>query len=115
MTANSLGRGAGVSGFERSGNPETLQRSGNPETLHSLSPLCYSWAMFRNTLYCGDNLDVMREFIPDESVDLAYLDPPFNSARDYNVLFKQAKRDENQAQITAFRFPATGARKPTSS
>jgi DNA modification methylase len=58
--------------------------------------------MFRNTLYYGDNLEVMREFIPDESVDLVYLDPPFNSARDYNVLFKQAKRDENQAQITAF-------------
>ena len=58
--------------------------------------------MFTNTLYYGDNLDVMREFIPDESVDLVYLDPPFNSARDYNVLFKQAKRDENQAQITAF-------------
>ena len=44
----------------------------------------------------------MREHIPDESVDLVYLDPPFNSARDYNVLFKQAKKDENQAQITAF-------------
>jgi DNA modification methylase len=58
--------------------------------------------MFRNTLYYGDNLDVMREFIPDESVDLVYLDPPFNSARDYNVLFKQAQKDENQAQITAF-------------
>ena len=58
--------------------------------------------MFRNTLYYGDNLDIMREFVGDESVDLVYLDPPFNSARDYNVLFKQAKRDENQAQITAF-------------
>jgi len=56
----------------------------------------------RNTLYYGDNLDVMRQHIGDESVDLVYLDPPFNSARDYNVLFKQAKRDENQAQITAF-------------
>ncbi|OFX15938.1 MAG: hypothetical protein A2Z18_00030 [Armatimonadetes bacterium RBG_16_58_9] len=58
--------------------------------------------MHRNTLYYGDNLEVMREHIPDESVDLIYLDPPFNSARDYNVLFKQAKKDENQAQITAF-------------
>jgi len=58
--------------------------------------------MFRNTLYYGDNLDVMREFVPDESVDLVYLDPPFNSSRDYNVLFKQAKKDENHAQITAF-------------
>ncbi|MHB9038620.1 MAG: DNA methyltransferase [Armatimonadota bacterium] len=56
----------------------------------------------RNTLYYGDNLEVMRESIQDESVDLIYLDPPFNSARDYNVLFKQAKKDENQAQITAF-------------
>jgi len=56
----------------------------------------------RNVLYYGDNLPIMREHIADESVDLVYLDPPFNSARDYNVLFKQAKRDENQAQITAF-------------
>ena len=56
----------------------------------------------KNTLYYGDNLDIMREHITDESVDLVYLDPPFNSARDYNVLFKQAKKDENQAQITAF-------------
>ena len=58
--------------------------------------------MSQNVLYYGDNLDVMREHIGDESVDLVYLDPPFNSARDYNVLFKQAKKDENQAQITAF-------------
>jgi site-specific DNA-methyltransferase (adenine-specific) len=58
--------------------------------------------MEKNALYYGDNLEVMREHIPDESVDLIYLDPPFNSARDYNVLFKQAKKDENQAQITAF-------------
>ena len=56
----------------------------------------------KNTLYYGDNLTIMREHIADESVDLVYLDPPFNSARDYNVLFKQAKKDENQAQITAF-------------
>jgi len=56
----------------------------------------------QNTLYYGDNLEVMREHIADESVDLVYLDPPWNSARDYNVLFKQARKDENQAQITAF-------------
>ncbi|MDO8589071.1 MAG: site-specific DNA-methyltransferase [Armatimonadota bacterium] len=56
----------------------------------------------RNTLYYGDNLDIMRRHVADESVDLIYLDPPFNSARDYNVLFKQAAKDENQAQITAF-------------
>lgn len=58
--------------------------------------------MSQNVLYYGDNLDVMRAHIGDESVDLVYLDPPWSSARDYNVLFKQAKKDENQAQITAF-------------
>ena len=58
--------------------------------------------MTGDTLYYGDNFEVMRQHLADESVDLVYLDPPFNSARDYNVLFKQAKRDENQAQITAF-------------
>ena len=56
----------------------------------------------RNALYYGDNLPIMREHIPDGTIDLVYLDPPFNSARDYHVLFKQAKKDENQAQITAF-------------
>ena len=53
-------------------------------------------------LYYGDNLEVLREHIPTESVDLIYLDPPFNSSRNYNVLFKQAKRDESQAQQVAF-------------
>jgi len=43
-----------------------------------------------NQLYYGDNLQVLREHIADESVDLIYLDPPFNSKRDYNLLFKSA-------------------------
>jgi hypothetical protein len=41
-----------------------------------------------NALYYGDNLDVLRESIASESVDLVYLDPPFNSQANYNVLFK---------------------------
>ena len=41
-----------------------------------------------NTLYYGDNLDIMREYIPDESVDLVYLEPPFNSKQAYNVIFR---------------------------
>jgi len=45
-----------------------------------------STAMPANTLYYGDNLEVMRKYIGDESVDLIYLDPPFNSQRDYNQL-----------------------------
>ena len=42
-------------------------------------------------LYYGDNLQVLREYVKDESVDLIYLDPPFNSKRDYNLLFKTPK------------------------
>ena len=55
-----------------------------------------------NRLYFGDNLHVLREHIADASVDLIYLDPPFNSKRDYNLLFKTPKGHESDAQITAF-------------
>ena len=55
-----------------------------------------------NTLFYGDNLAIMREYIPDESVDLIYLDPPFNSNRSYNVLFKDESGKDAEAQITAF-------------
>ncbi|HWG11316.1 MAG TPA: DNA methyltransferase [Rhodanobacteraceae bacterium] len=55
-----------------------------------------------NRLYFGDNLHVLREHVADESVDLVYLDPPFNSKRDYNLLFKTPKGHESDAQITAF-------------
>lgn len=54
------------------------------------------------TLYYGDNLHVMREHLKDESVDLIYLDPPFNSKRDYNLLFKSPKGEAADASITAF-------------
>ena len=53
-------------------------------------------------LFYGDNLDILRESIKDESVDLIYLDPPFNSKRDYNLLFKSPKGEISDAQITAF-------------
>ncbi len=53
-------------------------------------------------LYFGDNLHILREHIRDESVDLVYLDPPFNSKRDYNLLFKTPKGQNSDAQITAF-------------
>ena len=55
-----------------------------------------------NTLYYGDNLKILREYIKDETVDLVYLDPPFNSNRNYNVLFKDESGKEADAQITAF-------------
>ena len=49
-----------------------------------------------------DNLDVMARYMAADSVDLVYLDPPFNSNRNYNVLFKQKSGEEAAAQITAF-------------
>ncbi len=55
-----------------------------------------------NKLYFGVNLDILRKHIASETVDLIYLDPPFNSKRDYSVLFKTPKGHESDAQITAF-------------
>lgn len=55
-----------------------------------------------NYLYYGDNLTILREHLGNESVDLVYLDPPFNSNRNYNVLFKDESGHEAEAQITAF-------------
>lgn len=58
-----------------------------------------SW---KNKLYFGDNLDIMRHFIPDGSVDLIYLDPPFNSKATYNVLFGEVNGTQSAAQVMAF-------------
>lgn len=55
-----------------------------------------------NTLYYGDNLHILRDYIGTETIDLIYLDPPFNSSRTYNVLFKDESGEEAEAQITAF-------------
>ena|ERR1043166_8583238 len=54
-----------------------------------------------NSLYFGDNLEILRNEINSDSVDLIYLDPPFNSKANYNLLFKSPKGHES-AQITAF-------------
>ena len=55
-----------------------------------------------NKLYFGDNLDILRQHVADESVDLIYLDPPFNSNATYNVLFREKSGEQSAAQITAF-------------
>src|ERR1700676_448325 len=55
-----------------------------------------------NTLYYGDNLTVLRNEVANESIDLIYLDPPFNSQASYNVLFKSTSGERSQAQIEAF-------------
>jgi DNA modification methylase len=58
--------------------------------------------MDTNVLYYGDNLEILRKHIPDESVDLIYLDPPFNSSATYNILFKEPGGKSSQAQMSAF-------------
>jgi len=57
---------------------------------------------WKNKLYFGDNLGILKEHVATESVDLIYLDPPFNSSATYNVLFKEKTGEESAAQITAF-------------
>jgi site-specific DNA-methyltransferase (adenine-specific) len=57
----------------------------------------------KNRLYYGDNLAVLRDYIPSASVDLIYLDPPFNSRQDYNVLFAEKDGARSASQITAFK------------
>lgn len=56
----------------------------------------------KNQLYYGDNLDVLRRYVRDETVDLVYLDPPFKSDQDYNVLFAEQDGSRAAAQIKAF-------------
>ncbi len=56
----------------------------------------------KNKLYFGDNLRILRDYVDEASVDLNYLDPPFNSSATYNVLFKEKSGEESAAQIMAF-------------
>jgi site-specific DNA-methyltransferase (adenine-specific) len=58
--------------------------------------------METNVLYYGDNLEILRKYIPSDSIDLIYLDPPFNSKKDYNILFRENDTQWSPAQIKAF-------------
>jgi site-specific DNA-methyltransferase (adenine-specific) len=55
-----------------------------------------------NVVYYGDNLDILTRHVTDESVDLIYLDPPFKSNQNYNVLFKEKDGTQAASQIRAF-------------
>jgi len=59
--------------------------------------------MAENKLYYGDNLDILRRYVEDKSVGLVYLDPPFKTDQDYNVLFKERNGSASAAQIKAFK------------
>ena len=66
-----------------------------------------------NQLYYGDNLHVLRDHIADASVDLIYLDPPFNSKRDYNLLFKSPVRGRADLPVSRGEGEAAQQRRPT--
>ena len=78
-----------------------MQSEHNPR-LHTHKPCALITPTMTNALYYGDNLTVLREHVPDESVDLVYLDPPFNSNASYNILFREKSGEESPAQIKAF-------------
>lgn len=59
--------------------------------------------MDSNKLFFGDNLDILRQYVPDKSVDLIYLDPPFQSNQNYNVLFETRSGEESPSQVQAFK------------
>lgn len=61
-----------------------------------------TWDGSRNTLFFGDNLEILQKHVPAGSVDLVYLDPPFNSKRDYSLLFKEKDGSDSAAQMVAF-------------
>jgi site-specific DNA-methyltransferase (adenine-specific) len=58
--------------------------------------------MQTNLLYYGDNLDILRRYLPDAAVDLVYLDPPFNSNCEYSVIFRDESGTATDAQLQAF-------------
>ncbi len=80
---------------------------GSPDGPHRDAPaakvvVCSAEMDEKNKLYFGDNLKILRDHVADASVDLIYVDPPFNSNASYNVLFKEKSGEESAAQITVF-------------
>jgi len=68
----------------------------------------------QNKLYFGDNLDILRDKIGDSTVDLIYLDPPFQSGRSYNQIFNQKAEILRALPLKSrhLRIPGSGVRKP---
>jgi site-specific DNA-methyltransferase (adenine-specific) len=93
-----VARTEGSTGSIASGEPFTTARSSASRAVGGP----HNRRVKTDLLYYGDNLDILRRYIPDESVDLVYLDPPFNSNRDYNVIFKDESGNKSDAQIVAF-------------
>ena len=67
---------------------------------------------WKNQLHFGDNLDILRNHVANASVDLIYLDPPFNSNANYNVLFQERAASSPPPRLPPSRTPGTGASIP---
>src|SRR5262245_53413964 len=101
----------GGGGDHHHGRPSSPERAGGRPGI-AVTPACERIPPLRrpasrrpggmNTLYYGDNLDILRRYVKDETVDLVYLDPPFKSNQDYNVLFAEQDGTRSTAQIMAF-------------
>ena len=85
-------------------NGSYLLRTKNPSKTRKSTYLGQQWVTIPNALYYGDNLTWLRDhdIFPNDSVDLIYLDPPFNSDAAYNVIFSEPSGEQSQAQIKAF-------------
>src|SRR6059058_1170979 len=79
----------------------SLRKKFAADQLHLASSLQIHNICEVGTLYYGDNLDILRRYVKDETIDLVYLDPPFNSNQDYNVLFAEQDGSRSTAQIKA--------------
>lgn len=91
----------GVSTRRRQENDKT-ERAVDSDSFSAYNMHNMTLSDWKNKLYFGDNLDILRDHVASESVDLIYLDPPFNSNATYNVLFQEKGGEDSAAQITAF-------------
>ena len=103
-----LGTGRGVSNFitPAAGAPWVPWASPGLPRLRRPACLCYALSKMdeKNKLYFGDNLRILCEYVTDASVDLIYLDPPFNSSATYNVLFCSAALQGGTCRAKARRY-----------
>ena len=93
-----------MSGFDTMAASNCPKRGKRVRVLPSTSRM----ADEKNRLYYGDNLAVLRENVATESVDLIYLDPPFNSRQDYNVLFAEKDGNRSAARSPPLKTPGSG-------
>jgi len=111
----------GVTAARPSGEPQVLPvraaRSlrwflSAAERTSSVLPSSQTVSTEKNNLYYGDNYEVLKLYVKDETVDLVYLDPPFNSRQDYNVLFAEKAAPNPAPKFAPSKTPGNGTTSP---